>query len=133
MHIASSTTGLYPVLVVPTARKPAGVLNPTDIISRATSTIDPAERRRTADTQRESLPAVDVVQARENVEGLSVGGLTRQFNSIFNRVSIEDAAENAAQGSIQSPAQRGAAAYAEVATQEHRDELVEMLGIDVFA
>jgi hypothetical protein len=132
MQIDSSTAGLYPLLV-PVARKPAAASNANNVVSKAASAIDSAVRQRAADTRRETLPAVDVVQAREDVEGLSVGGLTRQFDSIFNRVSVEGGEGSSAQGLVQSPAQRAVAAYAEVATQEHRDELVALLGIDVFA
>lgn len=123
-------------MLVPNARKPAVTANNNAVVERTLSTTaarDQATRQRTGGT--EIQPVVDFVQARPDVEGTNVGGLTRQFNSIFNRVSVESAVEKPAQaqGSIQSAAQRGAAAYADVATLEHRDELVALLGIDVFA
>ena len=132
MQIASSTASLYPALV-PDTKKPAAASNANDPVSRANSTIDPTAGQRRADTQRETLHALDVVQARVDVEGVNVGGLTRPFNSLFSRVSIEGSEGSSAQGPSQGAAQRAAAAYTEVATQEHRDELVTLLGIDVFA
>jgi len=144
MHIASSTAGLYPVLV-PAVRKPVVAVNGNDVVStgdsrdvsgnaaRASAAIDQALRQRTEEPKREILPAADFVQVRPDVEGSNVGGATRQFNSIFSRVSIESFSEKPAEGSIQSAAQRAVTAYTDVATQEHRDELVQLLGIDVFA
>ena len=148
MRITSSIAGHYPVLV-PAARKPAAANGNDDLVSRegasdvsgsaasAITAIDQANRQRTGETKRELLSAADFVQMRPNVEESNVGGVTRQFNSISNRVSVESFEQRLTQGSVQgtdqSTAQRAVTAYTDVATQEHRDELVAMLGIDVFA
>jgi hypothetical protein len=125
MRISSSTTGLYPVLVS-TARKPAVAPQNNDAVTKTTGANEQTTRQRTGETKREVLSARDV-------ESLNAGGLAQQFNNALNRVSGEDFAGNSAQGSIQSASQRAVAAYTDVATQEHRQELVTLLGIDVFA
>lgn len=142
MHITSSSAGLYPILV-PAARKSVSAVDDRDVVStvdsrkvvdaaaRATAAIDEAIRRRTGETKRDILPAANIVQARPDVEGANVGSLTRQHNSIFNRAS-ESFVERPAQLASHSAAQRAVTAYTNVATQEHRDELIALLGIDVF-
>lgn len=123
MQISSSTAGLYPVLV-PSARKPAVESNANNAVLETSTATQQATHQRTTGT--ELFPAVDAVAARQDTAGLNVGGLTRQFNSIINRESVDNSTDKSA-------GQRAVAAYADVATQEHRDELVELLGIDVFA
>jgi hypothetical protein len=65
--------------------------------------------------------AAESVRGRSDFEGLNAIGLARQSGRILGSRSASYSA------------QRGAAEYAQVATQEHRDELVALLGIDVFA
>lgn len=121
---------------VPIARKPAAAPDVNNALSGTRSATEQITGRHSSETTRGGFPALDA-PARLDARGLNVGGLARQFN----RLSIENAVETSAQGSVQgsvqrsvlNPAQRAVAAYVEVATQQHREELVELLGIDVFA
>lgn len=106
--------------------------------AQITAAIDQVARQKTGETTREILPATDVGQASllaggRSLERSSADDLRQQLN----RISIENLSGRPAEGSIQNAAQhaaqRAVTAYTDVATQEHRDELVQLLGIDVFA
>ena len=139
MLIPSSTAGLYPV---PVTRKSIAIRTDNDVASKdalgaaaqVTAAIDQVTRQKTGETPREVLPATDVVQASLVAEGRNLErSNTEELTQQFNRISIGRFSERPAEGSIQSAAQRAVTAYTDVATQEHRDELVQLLGIDVFA
>ena len=143
MLIPSSTAGLYPV---PVARQSIAIRTDNDVASKdavgtaaqVTAAIDQAARQKTGEatgeTPREILPATDVVQASRLAEGRDLErSNAEELTQQFNRISIERFSERSAEGLIQNAAQRAVTAYTDVATQEHRDELVQLLGIDVFA
>ena len=152
MHISSSISGLYPGLV-PTARKPAAASDNNHAVSKTVTSNEQASRRHAGETKREISSALDSAQAvsvigqqvvenqrvegqdteRQRVEELNVGALTRQFNHVFKRAGGEGFENNVTQASVKNSAQRAVATYTDVATQEHRQEIVALLGIDVFA
>lgn len=115
---------------IASARKAAPALIADNPVSKTPSANEQIAGQRSGETKREIYPAQDA-------EGLNLGGLARQFN----RLSVESVVETSARNSLEgfmprpafNPAQRAVAAYVDVATQEHRQELVELLGIDVFA
>ena len=146
MRISASTTGLYPVPVRAT-RNPAAQTAGTDAASSVSTATDKAARQlvpvaapvapidvprdlisapsRARETNLETSAAAGSVRGRSDLEGLNTIGLARQFGRALGSRSAPSSSEYSAL--------RGAAEYAQVATQEHRDELVALLGIDVFA
>lgn len=119
MNISSSATGLYPALL-PAVRRPAVAVSDKDVVSSIATSTEQAVN----ESSSEQLFASD-----KNITGLDVGGLTQPFNGLLNRYAGESATGN----TVTSAAQRAVTEYANVATQEHREELVSLLGIDVFA
>jgi len=110
MHISSSSAGLYPASL-PVARKPtAQQLVPVETAAakEVAEVLVPAQSA-ASDVKKEPPP----VNIASLLEGRNIEGLNSKFT-----------------GSTQ---QQAVAAYTDVATQEHREELVALLGIDVFA
>lgn len=136
MHIASSTVSLYPVRVA-SAQKSAIGSGENSIVPKAavdvTALRDQTTDQRTRKTRKDALPTTGFSLARSNIEGVNFDGLTQPSNRVFSGVTVEGVGKSSVQGSLQSAGQRAVAEYADVATQEHRDELVALLGIDVFA
>jgi len=128
MHIASSTAGLYPV-VVPNNQKPSAASSAASTallpVQGAKQLAPNAILTSNSDTSRTLLFARQragevsfVSQSAPEVVRSGVGGV--------NSASIS-------RGGLPSPAQRAAAEYANVATQQHREELIALFGIDEFA
>ena len=114
MHISSSSAGLYPAplstarkLPTPAAQQLVPVAIP--VAKEAVETSLSAQQPGEGDVRKEvSSVAIASILERRNIEG---------SNNTFNGTARQQAV----------------AAYADVATQEHREELVALLGIDVFA
>jgi hypothetical protein len=146
MRISASTSGFYPAPIRAT-RNPVAETSGTDAASSVNAATDQTARQlvpvaapvsnieaprdlisapqRAREANLDTSATVGSVRGRSDLEGLNAVGVARQFSRALGSRS--------AQYSAPYSAQRGAAQYAQVATQEHRDELVSLLGIDVFA
>lgn len=132
-------------MLVPSARTQAAVPRSSEAIPAAGSTAgsvsDQRTRQRIGEEKREIAAGAEAGVSRPEVPGLLAGGLTRQFYPDPGRIAEAGAVGRYGQGSgsdsvpdsVQRSAQRALDAYTTVATQEHRDEVVSLLGIDVFA
>lgn len=151
MRISASTPGFYPVPVRAIRQHPVAETHGTDAASAVNTATDQAARQlvpvavpaanieaprdlvlapqRPREANLDTSAAVGSVRGRSDLESLNTIGLARQFGRALGSRSVQFSAQHSSPYS----AHRGAAQYAQVATQEHRDELVALLGIDVFA
>ncbi|MDT8385464.1 MAG: hypothetical protein RRB22_13740 [Gammaproteobacteria bacterium] len=101
------------------------------------SAIDQRTRQRIGEEKREIAAGAEAEVSGLDVSGLPASGLTRLFYPDFGRIAGVGAGgrygQDSVPDSVQRSAQRALDAYTTVATQEHRDEVVSLLGIDVFA
>lgn len=128
-------------MLVPSARAQAAVPRSSEAIpatgSATHSAIEQRTRQRIGEEKREIAAGAEAGVAGPEVSGLPASGLTPQFYPDLGRIAGVGAGgrygQDSVPDSVQRSAQRALDAYTTVATQEHRDEVVSLLGIDVFA
>jgi len=129
MHIASSTAGYYPV-VVPNTQKPSSA-------SPAASTaLLPAQGAKqlapNATLTSNSDDSRTLLLARQRAGEVTF--VSKSATEVVRGgVSGANGQEGFARGGLLGSAQRAVAEYANVATQQHREEVIALFGIDEFA